>query len=144
MATAKPTVRLKWKDPKSGAAQERQVTLPAKIGRGADNTIVLEPDPRASRHHAVLNDNHGQVVLVDVGSANGTFVGSNKIDRIPLKDKDQFKIGDTVFTIAISGGAPTATQQVCHNCGHTVDLRHYDCPWCGFSLTGAQKKTPGA
>lgn len=143
MATTKPTVRLKWKDPKTGDAQDRQVTLPVKIGRGPDNTIVLEHG-LVSRHHARLDLQNGQVILIDVGSANGTVVTGSKIDRFTLKDKDQFHIGSTVFTVAISGGTPKATQQVCHNCGHTVDIRLYDCPWCGYSLTGAQKKTPGS
>ncbi|MBN1259269.1 MAG: FHA domain-containing protein [Anaerolineae bacterium] len=44
------------------------------LGRGVDNTIVLE-SPRVSRHHARLRISRGgAVVLEDLGSTNGTFI----------------------------------------------------------------------
>jgi ABC-type multidrug transport system ATPase subunit/pSer/pThr/pTyr-binding forkhead associated (FHA) protein len=51
------------------------------IGRDADNGLAL-PDPRVSRHHARLSWSAGAWWLEDLGSANGTFAGGRRIDRV--------------------------------------------------------------
>jgi adenylate cyclase len=67
-----------------------------RIGRGDDNEIVL-PDPNrsVSRFHAQLElDSHGNAVLTDSKSANGTFVNDRKLDApVTLAPDDIVRIG---------------------------------------------------
>ena len=70
-------------------------TGPVRIGRGGDNTIVLDNDS-VSRRHARVERRGGQYVLIDMDSTNGTFVNDDLVDEHELKRGDQIKIGDTI------------------------------------------------
>jgi DNA-binding NtrC family response regulator len=48
------------------------------LGRGAEASVVIR-DPRVSRSHAALHIEK-QVMLTDLGSANGTFVGDTRLE----------------------------------------------------------------
>jgi adenylate cyclase len=65
-----------------------------KIGRGPNNTIVLD-DHAASRRHAIIQRTEmGEYYLLDVGSQNGTFLGSRRIGTpILLNDGDEIIVG---------------------------------------------------
>ncbi|HEX5501296.1 MAG TPA: FHA domain-containing protein [Thermomicrobiales bacterium] len=62
------------------------------IGRGVNNDIVTA-DPRASRLHAEVRREGADVVLVDPGSTNGTFVNGERVARAVLRDGDLLQIG---------------------------------------------------
>ena len=51
---------------------------PQRVGRGADNQIVLEGDS-VSRRHAELTPDGRTWFVRDIDSANGTFVNGEKI-----------------------------------------------------------------
>jgi adenylate cyclase len=74
-----------------------EVALPLiRIGRGDDNEIVLEDSSRSvSRFHAQLVlDSHGQAILTDLKSANGTFVNEQIVDGpVALAQDDVVRIG---------------------------------------------------
>ncbi|WP_198264506.1 protein kinase domain-containing protein [sulfur-oxidizing endosymbiont of Gigantopelta aegis] len=93
------------------------------IGRAIDNHILL-PDDQAhstiSRYHCLLDINPPDICIRDFGSLNGTFVNGEKIGQreidadlikakqliypeYDLKSGDQFKIGESVFQVSISG-----------------------------------------
>jgi pSer/pThr/pTyr-binding forkhead associated (FHA) protein len=56
------------------------------IGRGPGNELVLDdPDRQISRFHAEVRWDHGRFMLVDLGSQNGTWMDSERIDRVQLK-----------------------------------------------------------
>lgn len=61
-----------------------------RIGRAADNTLVLEDD-MASAHHARLSFQDGQWWLEDSGSRNGTAVNG-----IPLEGPLVVTYGDQI------------------------------------------------
>lgn len=70
------------------------------IGRDAGNPIPLPNDTNASRRHATLQMTNGQVVLVDNGSSNGTYVNGVRIagqTPQPLRPGDEVNIGNTRF-----------------------------------------------
>ena len=70
------------------------------IGRSRESDLFLE-DPRVSRSHAsVLKTNGGIYVLRDEGSANGTKLNGqlvNKFQMLPLAEGDRIQIGETVL-----------------------------------------------
>lgn len=71
------------------------------IGRGSDCDVRLD-DPMASRRHCRLERLGEEVFLVDLGSANGTWIEGQQIDRRPLTAQDIIQIGGT--TIRLTGG----------------------------------------
>jgi ABC-type multidrug transport system ATPase subunit len=74
-----------------------------RIGRSADNDLVLE-DLQVSRHHAELSrDASGDWVLVDLGSHNGTFVNGSRITRERLAETDLVSFAGQLLRFA--GGA---------------------------------------
>ncbi len=63
-----------------------------KIGRDPRSDIVVA-DPRVSWEHALLQVNGGQWVLVDKGSTNGTFAGSERIRQFAITGACQVWLG---------------------------------------------------
>ncbi len=66
------------------------------LGRGTDCDLRLV-DPGVSRHHAELRMEERQVVLVDLGSTNGTFVNGQPVRRVVLADGTQITLGRTTL-----------------------------------------------
>lgn len=62
------------------------------IGRNPENTIQLD-DLQVSRKHAQVIPRDGRVYLVDLGSGNGTYVGTVRVVEQGLDDGDIFRIG---------------------------------------------------
>ena len=64
-----------------------------RIGRAADNDVVLT-DLTVSRHHAeLLGDATRGWEVIDLGSANGTFVAGQRVSRGPVKEGDRISFG---------------------------------------------------
>ena len=86
----------------TGATYELQtpVTL---LGRGTDCDLRLV-DPGVSRHHAELRVEDEQVVLVDLGSTNGTFVNGQPVRRIALTDGTNVTLGRTTLVFRQDAG----------------------------------------
>jgi len=66
------------------------------IGRGSDCDLRLNDDG-VSRKHAQLIITAESVVLEDLGSRNGTFVGEKPIQRVALNANDLIRIGSTTI-----------------------------------------------
>nr|WP_153821838.1 GGDEF domain-containing protein [Polyangium spumosum] len=70
---------------------------PTRVGRGADNHVVLDGDS-VSRRHAQFRQQGSYWVVVDDGSTNGTYCNDEQISReVVLKNGDRVKIGPTIF-----------------------------------------------
>ncbi|WP_261570749.1 ATP-binding cassette domain-containing protein [Frankia gtarii] len=69
-----------------------------RMGRSRDNEINVG-DLLASRHHAELHISLGGVELVDLASANGTFVNGHRISRAPVMQRDVIAIGHHLFQL---------------------------------------------
>jgi len=70
---------------------------PFKIGRGAENHIVLEGDS-VSRRHVHFEQRGAIWYAVDDNSTNGTYVNDDQITRdIALANGDRIKVGPTIF-----------------------------------------------
>jgi hypothetical protein len=79
----------------TGSTYELQtpVTL---LGRGTDCDLRMV-DPGVSRHHSELRVEDGQVVLVDLGSTNGTLVNGQPMRRVVLTDGMNVTLGRTTM-----------------------------------------------
>ena len=72
-------------------------TSPMRIGRGAENQIVLDGDS-VSRRHAHLEQRTAVWWCIDDGSTNGTYVNDEQIAREQgLTNGDRIKVGPTIF-----------------------------------------------
>lgn len=68
-----------------------------KIGRQADNDIVIS-DPGVSRHHAhVVAGANGSYLVKDLDSTNGTTVNGSFVREHQLRDGDRIVVGHTVI-----------------------------------------------
>jgi len=66
------------------------------LGRG-DRTDIRVLDDGVSREHAAIERDGGKMVLVDLGSTNGTFCNGARITRHDLTDGDKVSIGATTI-----------------------------------------------
>jgi signal transduction histidine kinase/CheY-like chemotaxis protein len=72
------------------------LTLPAVIGRDPTGVVHID-DTEVSRRHARIFERDEQVVIEDLGSRNGTFVGDLPVDKpMPLKYGDRIALGSRV------------------------------------------------
>jgi pSer/pThr/pTyr-binding forkhead associated (FHA) protein len=89
-------------------AGERVVEWPGDrltFGRGDDCDVVLD-DPGVSRRHAELRREGGALVLRDLGSSNGTFVGGEPIQRRAITAADEVQLGPDVTLALLTEGPP--------------------------------------
>jgi diguanylate cyclase (GGDEF)-like protein len=71
---------------------KRLPPTPCRLGRSPDSFIVLN-DEGVSRRHALLLPDEDSYLLMDTESANGTFVGGERVEQRLLKDGDLIQLG---------------------------------------------------
>ncbi len=69
-----------------------------QIGR-TEGSIILASDAQVSRRHAVITLKEGKLYIRDLGSTNGTWVGSERISEAELKRGDIIMLGQCKFKI---------------------------------------------
>ena len=90
-----PHLNVRHKD--GAAATVRLDRLRMTIGRSIRSDVPLR-DPFASRLHAVVQSDGAQVLLVDMGSANGTWLNEHRVaEPRRLHHGDLVRIGDTLL-----------------------------------------------
>jgi signal transduction histidine kinase/pSer/pThr/pTyr-binding forkhead associated (FHA) protein len=83
-----------------GADQGRRFELKARVvGLGRDNSNPIRlHDNEVSRRHAEVRRSEDAFHLVDLVSANGTYLNDEPVvDEIPLRSGDQVRLGQTVL-----------------------------------------------
>src|SRR6478735_3128104 len=83
--------------------------VPFKIGRHAENHLVIR-DSRASRNHARIVAEDGNYIIEDGGSRHGTFVNNRRITRHVLASSDRIEFGfpeSYQLTFALDGAEIT-------------------------------------
>jgi ABC-type multidrug transport system ATPase subunit/pSer/pThr/pTyr-binding forkhead associated (FHA) protein len=71
------------------------------IGRGPDADVRLD-SPIVSRAHARLTRKNGSLILDDLGSANGTYRGSERLEQATLAAGDRVVVGPFVLEIGLA------------------------------------------
>ncbi len=69
---------------------------PVTLGRGSENTIVLENDS-VSRRHAKIEKRGRAYLVSDLDSTNGTYVNDELVKEYQLRRGDQVKVGDSIL-----------------------------------------------
>jgi hypothetical protein len=95
----RPRLLVSGPEPGSDGSTQRTYELTSPVtmlGRGTDCDLRLV-DPGVSRHHAELRVEDDEVVLVDLGSTNGTFVNSEPVRRVALTDGTRVTLGRTTL-----------------------------------------------
>jgi pSer/pThr/pTyr-binding forkhead associated (FHA) protein len=68
---------------------------------GRENADMVLNDTQASRRHALLQLHDRRIVLKDLDSTNGTFIGTRQIKEEEVKHLDEISIGNTRLLITI-------------------------------------------
>jgi serine/threonine protein kinase len=77
------------------------------IGRGQDAGIRLEDD-RVSRAHVALEMSSEGLLVTDLGSSNGSYLGISRLEAHqpqPTKSRDKLLVGHHTFFIRLEGDA---------------------------------------
>jgi two-component system NtrC family sensor kinase len=91
-----------------GLGNERALPLPegiSSIGRTEDNTFCSF-HASISRRHAHLEREGERVLLVDLGSKNGTFVDNEQVEQRELRVGDSFRCGEISFRLTACAPEP--------------------------------------
>jgi pSer/pThr/pTyr-binding forkhead associated (FHA) protein len=88
--------------------QRREIAITKEeflIGRGSDCDLRLGVSA-VSRHHCLIRSRNGEVTLCDLGSANGTFVNSQRLrSQLVLRHGDEIAIGNFHFKVELEGAS---------------------------------------
>jgi predicted Zn finger-like uncharacterized protein len=80
-----------------------QISRPRVVlGRAGGGGDVQLDDSEASRQHAVLEILGDHAIVRDLGSTNGTFVDSERIDQKVLQNQGEFRIGGHVLMFIVT------------------------------------------
>jgi hypothetical protein len=88
--------------PASGAAPIDVSNDTALVGRDPTCEVVVS-DGSVSRKHARIERRGNEWAVVDQGSANGTFVDSQRVVESPLRSGQELRFGAIPFTVEIEG-----------------------------------------
>ena len=96
-------------------ASGESVPIPGtwSIGRARGNQLVL-PDENVSRHHALIRTlDNGESWVVDLASANGTYVNQRRIEHpTRLRDRDQITVGPARIIFRSSDSVNTPEEEL--------------------------------
>jgi hypothetical protein len=72
--------------------------VPATIGRGYDNDVILDDPYACATHVRITEGADGTLVAEDVGSVNGLRAGRNgaRVPQVPLRHGTELRIGRTI------------------------------------------------
>lgn len=102
--------RLFYKDVSGTTGTVELQTAPVLIGRATDCQIQTQ-DAQVSRRHARVIFDGSSYWIEDTGSANGVFVGSERVPRYQLRPGTTFRCGYLEVRFEVDGAAsPMAAQ----------------------------------
>jgi hypothetical protein len=89
---------------------DQRFPLPAsesRIGRDADNTIVID-HPGISAVHARVYHDQGRWTVLNVLSTNGIFVNDQPVHEAEIHDGDRIALGNIAFEFRLREPEPVA------------------------------------
>jgi pSer/pThr/pTyr-binding forkhead associated (FHA) protein len=94
----------------TGRAHELNVDR-TTIGRVEDNTFQIA-DPSVSSHHCEVHLRGSEILIRDLNSTNGSFIGNDKITEQVLKAGQTLRLGQVELKLEVEGvpvAAPSAS-----------------------------------
>src|SRR5881275_1373813 len=96
-----------------------------RFGRAGDRSDLVLDDGQVSRAHALIKRTANGYALVDLESANGTWINDQRVKEKPLADGDKFTISKYNFEFKV-GGDTTSINYENQAIGGTVFMRKPD------------------
>ncbi|HKQ03938.1 MAG TPA: adenylate/guanylate cyclase domain-containing protein [Blastocatellia bacterium] len=96
-----------------------------RIGRAGDRSDLVLDDGQVSRAHALIKRTANGYTLVDLESANGTWINDQRVKEKPLSNGDKFTISKYNFEFKL-GGDTTSINYENQAIGGTVFMRKPD------------------
>lgn len=78
-----------------------QIEKPKMVIGRSDADITVE-DPEISRQHAAIEVSGDRVMLLDLGSTNGVFVGDEQITEAALENQSEFSVGGSTLMLIVT------------------------------------------
>jgi EmrB/QacA subfamily drug resistance transporter len=98
---------------KEGPLTGERFPVERELSFGRENTDIVLDDAEVSRRHALARPVEGGVEILDLGSANGTFVNGERIGQPrQLSDGDVIRLGRVSFQVEVP--APLRTAPTVH------------------------------
>lgn len=94
--------------PRAGTSFTLEAELTNHLGRGTDCEVSVS-DPNCSRVHAQIVRQQDGWWLRDLESRNGSYLNDQRTEHGRLRDGDQLRFGETVFTFHLTNEPPTLT-----------------------------------
>lgn len=71
------------------------------IGRSGGGADIEIDDPEVSRVHCAVETRHDAILLHDLSSTNGTYVGESRVLAARLEHLSKFRIGSTLLQVSV-------------------------------------------
>ena len=86
-------------------ATEISLLLPAVVGRGRGTNLTL-PHPLISRQHCELYEAGGTLMVRDLGSLNGTYVGNQRVTNAEVPPGELLTVATVNFRVVYDDASP--------------------------------------
>jgi type III secretion system (T3SS) inner membrane Yop/YscD-like protein len=89
----------------SGPRKGNRVTLDRPrltLGQAGSGSDLEVPDPDISPSHAAVECHGARIVLRDLGSRAGTFVGDERVSQREVEDQTEFRLAGTTFLLLVA------------------------------------------
>ncbi|MBI4872608.1 MAG: sigma 54-dependent Fis family transcriptional regulator [Candidatus Riflebacteria bacterium] len=104
-----------------GPDRDAQAELCDALVLGRDSRCDLPlSDPSASFHHARLDRGPSQIVVEDLGSTNGTFINSVRVEKGLASAGDRLRVGETVLVLETTSEPCLVTPEPSRSLGGLV------------------------
>lgn len=140
-----PRVRLRVLGPQESVF-DADGLRPITIGRDPQCQLRLTSDPSLSRFHCRLEFRPPLCQVIDLRSANGTFVNNRPVREETLRHGDELRCGQTRIRIEISDtpGTPTAKRDAAGQHAGAEAPRHRSAPMRMIRASEAPDSPVGA
>jgi predicted component of type VI protein secretion system len=102
-----PKIQFTTTDGTTGEYELNQERM--SVGRADDNQIVI-PDGSVSSHHGEFTFDGASWAFTDTGSTNGTKVGGERVESIPLQASTAFVMGSVECAFICDDAGATKAQ----------------------------------